>query len=189
MADLPPQYPPGGLTPSEDDKTPAVTDPLDYLSPKSNSSAPVPSGSSSGITSEGFESFNSMSAPAGFRLSSEEQVDMTRRIRSVLEEKLPAADQSGVSEMDFDEEEDEEDAVDLEDRRQRTERLREVLGLVKNLWWSGYEGMVGVSEGLADGSRDREFFLVLFFGCSRKFEESIALKFHLASLISRQRKY
>lgn len=157
MADLPSQYPPGGLTPSQDGKTPAVTDPLDYLSPKSNSSALPSSGS---FASEGFESFSSMSAPAGFRLSSEEQVDMRRRIRSVFEEKSPEADQSEASEMDVDDDEEEDDAVDLEDRRQRTERLREVLGLVKGLWWSGYEGIVGVGEGLADGSRDREFFLL-----------------------------
>lgn len=161
MADLPPQYPPGGLTLSQDDKTPAVNDPLNYLSPNSNSSDPF---SGSGSTS-GVESFDSMSAPTGFRLSSEEQVDMRRRIRSVLQEQSPAAEQQDEMEVDDDEEEDE---VELQDRRQRTERLREVLGLVKRLWWSGYEGMVGVTEGLADGSRDREFlplfFFLMFFG-------------------------
>jgi hypothetical protein len=48
--------------------------------------------------------------------------------------------------------------VDMGDRNRRTERLKGVCSALDQLWWTGSDLMVGATEKLADGSRDRKSF-------------------------------
>jgi hypothetical protein len=68
--------------------------------------------------------------------------------------------------------------IDLEAQQRRTEKLRGVRSALDRLWWSNSEFMSDAAEKLADGSRDRKFFLVTqFFSlfCSRIFGSAFLL--------------
>lgn len=89
-------------------------------------------------------------------LSSEQMMGMSRSIVSIFE----------LDEEPLDEDvemvgEDEEDAeVDLADQQRRTDRLKGVLPVLAQLWWSASEQIDVVAEKLADGSRDRKSYHV-----------------------------
>jgi hypothetical protein len=124
-------YPDEGIRP---------TDPLGFLS--SRSPAPV---STSSILSV---------APGSLSLSIEEQNSMIKSIEDIfgLEE-----DQKEDEEMVTDEDdEDNEPAVDLEDQARRTEKLKDVLPILAQLWWAGSEQMDLAAEKLADAGRNRK---------------------------------
>ena len=88
------------------------------------------------------------SSNLGLDPSQEELYHMVQTVVSVFElEEGPAVDH----EMS-----DEDEEVDLEDQKRRTDRLKEGLSTVAQLWWSGSEYMDVVAEKLADGSRDRK---------------------------------
>ena len=86
-------------------------------------------------------------------LSKQEQKSMMESIVAVFN-----LEETQDQEM-RDEGDEEEVEVDLEDQRRRTERLVIALNVVEKLWWASSEHVEAVTEKLADGSRDRKFFL------------------------------
>ena len=88
-------------------------------------------------------------------LSPQSQKKMSRSIVEIFElEEEPVNEDEEMGEAD-----DEEPVVDLEDRRRRTDRLRDALPTVAQLWWSDSDQIVLVAEKLGDGSRDRKLSL------------------------------
>lgn len=92
--------------------------------------------------------------PLNISLSAETQSRMTGSILQILdlEEEPPNED---VEMGEYDEE---EPVLDLEDQRRRTDRLREVLPALAQLWWSDSDQIDLVAEKLGDGSRDRKLY-------------------------------
>ena len=84
------------------------------------------------------------------RISSADQERSMESILSIFDLEQEQADED-ESMLDSDEE-----IEDLEDQRRRTEKLKEALELLGNLWWSGSDYMELLTEKLADGSRDRK---------------------------------
>ena len=93
--------------------------------------------------------------PLGTSLSPKMQNKMTRSIVEIFE--LEGPSKEGV-EMGDDEE---EHVVDLDGQRRRTERLKEALPALAQLWWCDSDQMDLVAEKLGDGSRDRKPLLFL----------------------------
>lgn len=126
---------------AEPEPVTTATDPLDLLN-----SRPGPSDLGLGSNVPGQEGMS-------ISLSVEEQSIIMKSIQEIFE--LEESQDEEMGEGD----EDEDPVVDLEDQERRTERLRGALSTLAQLWWSDSELMDLVAEKLADGSRDREFFL------------------------------
>ena len=86
--------------------------------------------------------------------------DRNRLMRSIVEI-FELEESSANGDVEMEEDGDEEPVVDLEDQRRRTERLRGVLPVLAQLWWSDSVQMDVVAEKLGDGSRDRKSYLSL----------------------------
>jgi len=97
--------------------------------------------------------FNVDLGQSGVKPTAEEHSGMMKSVAEIfeLEEEV-----SGQEEEEMDDD-DEESVVDLEDQMRRTQRLKSVLRMLAQLWWSGSDDMDLVAEMLADGSRTREF--------------------------------
>lgn len=131
----------GGIPADDQHSTP--TDPLELVNSRSLVQNP---------TSDvlGTDSLNLL-------LTTEQAAAMSKSILDIfeLEEEPPKE----VEAMGDDEEEED---VDLEDQQRRTERLKGVLSLLAQLWWADSDQIDLVAEKLADGSRDREYYLFFY---------------------------
>jgi hypothetical protein len=132
------------------------SDPLDLLTSKSNPPVQESLGNL----------FNLGPTPASIALSADEQNIMVKAIKDVfVEEKSQSEDQAMADGDDDDNEE-----LDPEDQRSKTQKLKTILPLLTQLWWSEYQNMALVTETLADGSRDRKS--TAFIEQWRKFQSS-----------------
>ena len=96
--------------------------------------------------------FNVDLGQSSVKPTAEEHSGMMKSVAEIFELEEEVSGQE--EEMDDD---DEESVVDLEDQMRRTQRLKSVLRMLAQLWWSGSDDMDLVAEMLADGSRNREF--------------------------------
>jgi len=112
------------------------------------------------IISHGGTSFGDPTSIAALSrtVPKEEQIADMQSILDVFHLDEELADQSGENELEDD---DGSEEVDLEDQRQRTERLRGIYPALDRLWWTGSEYLVGATEKIADGSRDRKSAWIL----------------------------
>ncbi|KAK2626870.1 hypothetical protein QTJ16_004045 [Diplocarpon rosae] len=84
------------------------------------------------------------------RLSAEKARCISKSILEILKlEEEPRNEDQKTEDHD-----DEEEVIDLENQQQRTERLKEALPVMAQLWWADSDQINLVAEKLADGSRD-----------------------------------
>ncbi|PBP17238.1 GTP binding protein, partial [Diplocarpon rosae] len=91
------------------------------------------------------------------RLSAEKARCISKSILEILKlEEEPRNEDQKTEDHD-----DEEEVIDLENQQQRTERLKEALPVMAQLWWADSDQINLVAEKLADGSRDPKWRIPL----------------------------
>lgn len=128
-------------------------DPLDFLTqntPAQPSISPTPS-----------------SRPLNTNLSEDERLAISKKIQDIFDSEPPDED-----EVMADDDDEEEEVIDVEDQERRTDKLKNALSPLAQLWWSGSEHIDLVTEKLADGSR-----------ASMSFNPELSLRVHICCVL------